>query len=208
MYTITMLISLLSCQYKKNRFPALISVNMKQPLVVTFLVLGCVISSDLVEANKDFSTVYKLSTVDRVENTTFSAIPPASGGLEIYALPVGQGDCTIIQCPTGTLIVLDCGSSSCSPQFSAQQVQNYLGNRINDVSTIIISHPDCDHYNYLYQINFNATNIQNVIIGGTLGSYNGYHQDNQRIYAWLTHFQNLKKLQLVSGGNSCMVTVS
>ena len=78
-----------------------------------------------------------------------------------------------------------------------------FGNRINDVSTIIITHPDRDHYNYLFQINFNAASIQNVIIGATLGSYNGNHQDNQRIVTWLTNFQNLDKLRLVSGGNSC-----
>ena len=152
-----------------------------------------------------FSTTYNLTTVDRVEDATFSAIPPVSGNLEIYALPIGQGDCTIIQCPSGSLVVLDCGSSSANgPQFSALQVRNYLGSRINDVSTIIITHPDRDHYNYLFQIGFNVASIQNVIIGANLSSYVGTHQDNLRIVAWLANFQRMMKLQLVSGGNGCI----
>lgn len=40
-----------------------------------------------------------------------SILPPDPTYLQIYALPVGQGDCTIIQCPgSGAIIVLDCGS--------------------------------------------------------------------------------------------------
>ena len=37
-----------------------------------------------------------------------SSIPPPTNALQVFALPVGQGDCTVIQCPNGNIIVFDC----------------------------------------------------------------------------------------------------
>jgi len=38
-------------------------------------------------------------------------IPEPDGRLHIYALPVGQGDAHVIQCPSGTLSINDLGTS-------------------------------------------------------------------------------------------------
>ena len=146
--------------------------------------------------------------MERVEDVQFD-IPPPSQHLQIFALPVGQGDCTVIQCPSGNIIFDDCGSSSTSninngPKLSPQQVQAFLGDRINNVNTIVITHPDRDHYNYLYQIQFNTTLVQNVIIGGTLDDYDGDRPEEMMIFNWLTQFQNMGKLYTVSNGNDCI----
>ena len=44
-------------------------------------------------------------------------LPPADDNLNIYALPVGQGDCTVIQCPKtstvngkGVVTIIDAGT--------------------------------------------------------------------------------------------------
>ena len=34
--------------------------------------------------------------------------------LTLHFVDTGQGDCTVINCPTGNNILVDCGSSSCT----------------------------------------------------------------------------------------------
>lgn len=125
-------------------------------------------------------------------------IPHPTGHLEVYALPVGQGDCTIIQCPAGQLVINDCGSSG-GNKLSVQELKDYLGNRVDNIVTILVSHPHTDHYNYLYNITDHTNeNIQQVIIGGRLEDY------PNPIQGWLRNFSN--KLAIVSGGRRCIGT--
>ena len=85
--------------------------------------------------------------------------------LHIFALPVGQGDATVIKCPdkptvgkppgwynpdTGKLNIIDMGSSSCIKggcMTLLDDIQNFIGN--NEVENIFLTHPDRDHYNLL-----------------------------------------------------------
>ena len=39
-----------------------------------------------------------------------SGIIENNGYLSVYGLPVGQGDCTVIKCPNGNIVVMDFGS--------------------------------------------------------------------------------------------------
>lgn len=127
------------------------------------------------------------------------SIPNATGNLEVYVLPVGQGDCTIIQCPAGQLVINDCGSNG-GNRLTVQEVQTYLGQRVNDVVAILISHAHTDHYNYLYNItNSTNTNIRSVIIGGELNDYK-----RNRIRGWLSNFNGTGKLFLINNGRACM----
>ena len=104
-------------------------------------------------------------------------LPPANDNLNIYALPVGQGDCTVIQCPrTGTgngkgaVTIIDAGTFK--DHFDPKAFGNYLkGARIKYV---ILTHPHKDHYslidlipylmdiqkNYKYIIRVNGENIR------------------------------------------------
>lgn len=140
--------------------------------------------------------------INRTEDIAFT-IPSPAGNLQVYALPVGQGDCTIIQCPTGQIIVVDCGSSG-GNRLTSQQIQLFLGNRIGDVVAIIVSHPDRDHFNYLYSINWQTTSIRSVIIGGTIQDYNRSNQEFMMMFNWLMNFNNTGKLQTISNGQQCI----
>jgi beta-lactamase superfamily II metal-dependent hydrolase len=76
-------------------------------------------------------------------------LPPADGDLNIYALPIGQGDCTVIQCPAadgGEISIIDFGSSRSTGWSRAQAVAYLAGQTIDKV---ILTHPDKDHVNIL-----------------------------------------------------------
>ena len=80
-------------------------------------------------------------------------LPPQTNDLNIFALPVGQGDCTIIQCPRGygtDVTVVDCGSCKTTNYMSAQDVAATL--KLYPIEMIFLSHPDKDHINYIDDI--------------------------------------------------------
>ena len=90
--------------------------------------------------------------------------------LEVHTLPIGQGDCTVIYCPNGDDAVLfDCGSTSGGDnRFTTESVSQFFNNvqRI----TIIVSHGDQDHYNYLprvFQKGPLLDKVTKVIFGGS-----------------------------------------
>ena len=133
-------------------------------------------------------------------------LPPPSNHLTVYALPVGQGDCTVIQCPNGNIVLMDCGSSSAGDnQMYHKDVENYLGNQINNVVAIMITHPDRDHFNYIPSINWNRQAIQAVIIGGKRNNY--YRSNNDQfkaIYNFLVDADNSGKLYTLNNGQKCI----
>ena len=141
-----------------------------------------------------------------VPNVMSVHLPRPSGKLGVYALPVGQGDCTIIQCPkpSGNIVVMDCGTSG-GNRFSSKDVENFLGSQINKVVAIMITHPDRDHFNYLPQINWNRKGIGAVIIGGTPQNY--YRSNNNEfkmIYNFLMDADKAGKLYTISNGQKCI----
>ena len=44
------------------------------------------------------------------------------GQLHIYALPVGQGDGTVIQCPNGDITIVDLGSSTRKQSYNPPEL--------------------------------------------------------------------------------------
>lgn len=139
------------------------------------------------------------------EDTEFRIKPPSEYYLRVYALPVGQGDCTIIQCPkpSGNIVVVDCGSAHGHHRFSAEEVRQFLGNEISKVVAIFISHPDKDHYSYLYQIIWKK-NIKSIIIGGQMKDYKGGKINKRRIYSWLKKYKKDNKLYTLNYGGPCI----
>ena len=110
---------------------------------------------------------------------TLTELPAPDSNLNVYALPVGQGDCTIIQCPARSatqhltghnynlrpsfrtqmptqmptlLTVVDMGSSSRSRtdgHMHEDDVSDFLGNQKKYIEVVAISHRDADHHNYI-----------------------------------------------------------
>ena len=82
----------------------------------------------------------------------------ADDDLHIYALPVGQGDATIIRCPPKDdkreLVIIDIGSSSVQTNIGKgfmqiKDVNNFIENMGNHVEKVFLTHPDQDHYNLI-----------------------------------------------------------
>ena len=121
--------------------------------------------------------------------------PPTINTLQVFALPVGQGDCTIIQCPTGNIIVYDCGTSG-GARMTPYGVQHWLNNSINNVAYILITHSHGDHHSYLPFIPWNYNNLQGIIVGGQPSDYTGDTAN------WLNN--NLNKVSLVNNGQECI----
>ena len=122
-------------------------------------------------------------------------IPAPTNSLQVFALPVGQGDCTFIQCPNGNIIVYDCGSSG-GARMTEYGVQVWLNNSINRVSYILITHPHSDHHSYLPEIMWNYNALQGIIIGGELTDYRGVTRN------WLNNYVNM--VYMISNGQGCI----
>ena len=80
-------------------------------------------------------------------------IPDADDSLHIYALPVGQGDCTVIQCPQGNggpakgvVSIIDAGSRNSMGIDDKGIVKFLKGTRLNFA---VITHSDKDHLSYM-----------------------------------------------------------
>ncbi len=71
--------------------------------------------------------------------------------LRFTFLDVGQGSATLIEFPSGTLVLVDGGGSSrISSDVGERVIAPYLWNRgINKLDAVAITHPDADHYNGL-----------------------------------------------------------
>ena len=89
-------------------------------------------------------------------------LPTANADLNIYALPVGQGDCTVIQCPTqfgGEITIVDIGSKKSKTGFTSDKLMHYLyGQRIE---YLFLTHQDKDHINYVQEL-FSKLSEQNI----------------------------------------------
>ena len=84
-------------------------------------------------------------------------IPPPDDSLHIYALPVGQGDCTVIQCPRakgdpdkGRVTIIDAGSSTGNVGINGKDVAKFLAG--TQIRYVLLTHTDTDHLNYLDKI--------------------------------------------------------
>ena len=127
--------------------------------------------------------------------------------LSVYALPVAVCTVTVIQCPNGNIVLMDCGSSSVVDNlYYADDVQQVLGKQLKNVfANLVITHPDRDHFNYMYIPSIKWNNVQSVIIGGKPQDYN-YGNNNQfnDIYRFLEDAQKNNRLHMVNGGQSCI----
>ena len=104
---------------------------------------------------------------DRRQKTK-TELPPADDKLNIYALPVGQGDCTVIQCPRADgdrITIIDAGSSKVTG-FTREDLVDFL--RLDEVTiqSIFLTHPDLDHIKYIDAI---------------LDAYNDNENDNDNV---------------------------
>lgn len=67
----------------------------------------------------------------------------AEGELRIHFLDVGQGDCTVIEFPSGDVVLIDAGDGSF---FNRSHTVRYLKALAPAHLTMILTHADADHY--------------------------------------------------------------
>ena len=101
--------------------------------------------------------------------------------LEVHAIPIGQGECTVIYCPNGKdALLFDCGSSQ-GNMFSAEYLKTFFD--YIDFITVLISHGHADHYKLIPDI-FNdidiVKKIKEVRVGGPKSDYSC-----NKIESWL-----------------------
>lgn len=113
----------------------------------------------------------------RPKHTNTTDMPPmtqlgtnwTAGSFRFLFKSMGKGDCTLITCPDGKHILIDCGvrGYETDTTLTGQTVdQDYLindtlkgryglnhpGTDRNRLHALVLTHPDEDHYNYVYSL--------------------------------------------------------
>uniref|UniRef100_A0A1X7TTX4 Metallo-beta-lactamase domain-containing protein n=1 Tax=Amphimedon queenslandica TaxID=400682 RepID=A0A1X7TTX4_AMPQE len=136
-------------------------------------------------------------------------IPDADDRLHVYALPVGQGDCTVIQCPRGqgdprkgTVSIIDAGASRSTNKLGMKEkdILDFLaGTRLNFV---VITHSDLDHRSYINAIlqSYGKTHLQKTNIKKTFPVYHSCAWSSYRIKS---EYAKSKEVSKCAGVKKC-----
>lgn len=146
-----------------------------------------------------------------VTGNGMTKLPPPNSNLNVYALPVGQGDCTIIQCPADRygnsnvptlLTVIDMGAIG-KRYMKADDVKNFLGLQKGYVEVVTISHPHEDHHNYIPEVLPQSARelpeLRGVFIGCAKKDYSGYDDNPQTTNGWLSVVEQRGMLNFSEG---------
>jgi beta-lactamase superfamily II metal-dependent hydrolase len=103
--------------------------------------------------------------------------------LAVHFMNVGQGDGTLIVCPNGNRILVDAGSAGGG---DAQAVRSYFLANLDAVNpslnTLVITHPDTDHYNFLDDL-LSGVTVGNIFRVGVESDYSTW------FWTWLGNFR-------------------
>jgi hypothetical protein len=91
---------------------------------------------------------------------------------------MGQGDCCIVRCPDGRVVMVDCGRST-NPWGDLNYVNEallllraWVSSQANTVAALILTHPDADHHNqavdFFRQSDFQGQNVPLPGLGGQM----------------------------------------
>lgn len=76
--------------------------------------------------------------------------------LKIMVMDAGQGDCILVVYPDNSLMLVDCGSTKSGPEVLPgveevieDNIQGFSAGGPNVIDTLVLTHPDIDHYNQL-----------------------------------------------------------
>jgi len=168
-------------------------------LFSSICVFGCATKQTVVTFNADHAQVKPLRVSQQLPPSlwqvkTLAVTLPADqqndqssntlndGELKIYFFNVGQGDCTLVVCPNGKSILVDCGSTG--GKFNAAEIRKAINNAIapkKAIDLLVITHPDADHYNkieaVLGQADKLSLDFKKVLMVGKYGEYRNSHYD-------------------------------
>ena len=125
--------------------------------------------------------ILSLFVIFSLSSVALSQIPDADDDVHIYALPVGQGDCTVIQCPKdskggkGLVSIIDAGANN-KKGMGPKEVANFLrGTRLN---LVVLTHSDKDHHSY---INYILSEYKLEEYTEKVNVYHSCHKDSYEI---------------------------
>lgn len=119
----------------------------------------------------------------------------ASGGLandlELHFLDVDQGDATLIKCPNGLTVLVDCGSLRPSLTTKERVREHLLENLVGPrVDVVVITHPDTDHYRFLPDV-LEGIDIGLLLYVGIPGEYS-----TSNVGSWIESIPNRMALDV------------
>ena len=129
-------------------------------------------------------------------------MPDADGNLNMYMLPTGQGDSQIIQCPDGTLSIIDMGRgfNENDPKFwQPSDIHDFLEGKLDRIRNILVTHNHWDHYILLVDtfLPGDLENVQNMYI-------TCQDEDmHDALYTWVTLMEMSSSLRMFNGGLAC-----
>lgn len=118
-------------------------------------------------------------------------------------LDAGQGDCTLIQYPDNSLVMVDCGSIKNSSIVSGEITE--VLNRVlpaagNKISNLVLTHADQDHYNLLSDVIITpGVTVDQVYYGCDINLYKN-KLDKNATYNWLNSHSNASAPPNTFGG--------
>ncbi len=120
-----------------------------------------------------------------------SVVAAPAANLEIHFVDVGQGDCTVISCPNGNKILVDCGSGrSCSRTGSADYVRSILDGQ---VYALVITHPHTDHFGLIEEALTGTDPAKIIRPDGPLNEYGSCGFDT-----WLQNTESNAAVQAIA----------
>lgn len=110
----------------------------------------------------------------------------ADGLLHVAFLDIGQGDCSVIKCPNGITIMIDCGNSRAGEMDPDSKLANVIEvlDQIADqkqLDVVILTHSDQDHFNKLGKV-VTGRAIGTIYHSGDIGRYT-----NNDFWNWWSH---------------------
>lgn len=90
----------------------------------------------------------------------YDIAPREEGELRVHFLDIGQGDCTLVEFPSGELLVIDAGDGSFSYR---NHLIRYVKGLAPERITLILTHADSDHYGGMRAL-FKAFDVENVYL--------------------------------------------
>ncbi|KAI6648015.1 hypothetical protein LOD99_8342 [Oopsacas minuta] len=175
-------------------------------ILFTVIILHMSVLSALpVSASSDPSIKVGITGADTAPETLIQShsnlvsLPVSDGNLHIYALPVGNGDASVIQCPQGDIIILDMGQMS-DEGWQPSQVKSFMANNLHSLTTIIISHPTESHYMILTELITAYSQVPALTRVILAGHY--YDYDRYEMIFWMNKFQPI--IEFVNSGFPCV----
>lgn len=194
---------------------------MMKPMMRSTVIISLLLSVPLLSqaSNGDDAEMEVPSSPLNVHNLPpEKALPSPNENVNVFALPVGEGDATVVQCPGevdieskvvhgGELNIVDIGSSKNQGYMSREEISEWLYKTYTaKVSNIFLSYPNRDHFNYLGSLEEpGRENIQSVKIYHTC-STTDYKEVSLNVAQWNPKLIQLTRLNELDEFNLCTVS--